>query len=49
MGKRLISKSANDKETMNLHDSYLKGLPFDEFIRRHGTEPQQARWRSTRK
>ncbi len=33
---------------MNLHDSYLKGLPFDEFIRRHGTEPQQARWRSTR-
>jgi thiol-disulfide isomerase/thioredoxin len=32
---------------MNLHDSYLKGLPFEEFIRRHGTEPQQARWRGT--
>ena len=32
---------------MNLHDHYQQGLPFEDFLRRHGTEPQQARWRST--
>ena len=28
-------------------DKFSAGLPFEEFITRYGTEPQQARWRQT--